>query len=96
MSSDGPAGTVHSTRMGIYKMEANKEYNNRPVYQLDRGGQFLFYSDGGHWMIGPQASGTSGFIHTMKKGLLTPISTGSKYYDNGRKEDPQLKVSAVL
>ena len=97
MSSDGPAGTVKSSKMGIYKKEAGQEYNNRPVYLLDTGGQFLFYSDVGYWTIGPQASGISGGILTMKSGLLTPPSTGWKYSDNdGWKDDPQLKVSGEM
>ena len=96
VSSDGPAGTAQRNRMGVYKKEANKKYNNRPVYQLDRGGQFLFYSDYGYWTIGLQASGIFGGIHTMKKGLLTPPSTGWEYADNGWKDDPQLKVSGEM
>ena len=96
VSCDGSAGTVQSTISGIYKKEDSKEYNNRPVYQLDRGGKFLFYNDNGHWMIGSQASGTSGGISTMKEGLLTPPSTGWKYSDNVWKEDLQLRVSGEM
>ena len=96
VSSDGPAGTVQSSRMGIYKKEVNKEYNNRPVYQLDRGGQFLFSDDVGKWMIGPQAGGSTGGVATVKCGVITPPAAGWKYLDNGWKEDLQLRVSGEI
>ena len=96
MSSDGPAGTIQSSRMGIYKLEAGQEYNNRPVYQLDRGGQFLFYNDVGRWTIGSQASGRGGWVATVKCGVLTHPAAGWIYYDNGWKEDLQLRVSGEI
>ena len=58
VSSDGPAGTAWSTKMGIYKKETSQEYNDRPVYiVLIRGGQFLFFNGDGYWCIGPKPSG---------------------------------------
>ena len=95
VSSDGPEGTVQSTISGIYKKEDSKEHNNRPVYQLDRGGQFLFYTEGGKWMIGPDSSRTTGNVCTVESGLPTPPINGWKCWnrDNGWREDPQLKLS---
>ena len=80
--------------MGVYKKEDSQEYNNRPVYQLDRGGQYLYYDDYGYWIIGPQANGSNGGIATTNQGLLVPPSTGWSYVDhNGTLvEDPHLKV----
>ena len=62
MSSGSPGlWTVspwHSS-MGIYLKEDNLHYNNKPVYQLDRGGEFLYYSDIGYWMIGNSINATT-------------------------------------
>ena len=96
VSSGEPAGTAQGSRMGVYLKGDSQQYNNRPVYQLDRGGEYLFYNDNGKWMIGPSANGTSGWITTVQLGLLTPPAKGWRYFDteNGQwKEDPQLTVS---
>ena len=93
VASDGPAGTVQSGRMGVYLNDTSQQYNNRPVYKLDRGGQFLYYRDSGHWAIGSTV-GEGGYISTLQTGLLTPPATGWRYVDDGQwKEDPQLTVS---
>ena len=94
VASDGPAGTAQGGRMGVYLKEDSRQYNNRPVYQLDRGGQYLYYDDNGYWLIGPTAGGSNGGIHTVQQGLLAPPTTGWKYSDEvGWNEDPQLTVS---
>ena len=95
VSSDGPAGTAQSSKLGVYLKEDSQQYNNRPVYQKDGGGEYLFYNDKGSWMIGPTASGSKGWITTVQQGLLTPPATGWKYYSSasGWEEDPQLTVS---
>ena len=93
VSSDGPAGTAQSSKMGVYQKDDSLQYNNRPIYQLDRGGQYLYYRDAGYWAIG-QTVGEGGYISTLHRGLLTPPATGWRYVDNGQwKEDPQLTVS---
>ena len=80
--------------MGVYLNETSQQHNNRPVYLLDRGGQFLYYDDNGYWVIGPTVGGGAG-ISTLQTGLLTPPATGWRYVDeDGQwKEDPQLTVS---
>ena len=93
VSSDGPAGTAQSSKLGVYLKEDSQQYNNRPVYQKDGGGEYLFYNDKGSWMIGPTASGSNGGIATVQPGLLTPPTTGWVYWDDGWNEDPQLTVS---
>ena len=93
VSSDGPAGTAQSSKLGVYLKEDSQQYNNRPVYQKDGGGEYLFYNDKGSWMIGPTASGSNGGITTVQQGLLTPPTTGWVYWDDGWNEDPQLTVS---
>ena len=91
MSTDGPAGTAVSSLLGLYNY--SHQYNSRPVYQLDKGGQYLFYNDGGYWMIGSEASGFSGSISTELRGLLTPPFTGWQYFDNGKwNKDPRMKA----
>ena len=79
VSSDGPAGTAQSSKLGVFLKEDSQQYNNRPVYQLDRGGQYLYYDDTGNWLIGPTAGGSNGGITTVQQGLLTPPATGWKY-----------------
>ena len=93
VASDGPAGTLVAAAMGVFLKRDRQQYNNRPVYQLDRGGVYLFYEDNGFWMIGPTVGGSNRGIITVRRGLLTPPATGWKYSDNGWKEDPQLTVS---
>ena len=92
VSSDGPAGTYQSSRMGVYLKDESQLYNNRPVYELDRGGNFIYYDNDGHWDIGPRVGGGAG-ISTLQSELLTPPVTGWRYWRRGWKEDPQLTVS---
>ena len=96
VASDGKAGTAQGSRMGVYLKEDSQQYNSRPVYQLDKGGQYLFYNDYGYWMIGSKASGSTGGITTVQQGLLTPPGTGWKYWNKGWNKDPQLTVSSKL
>ena len=93
VSSDGPAGTAQGSRMGVYLKEDSQQYNNRPVYQKDGGGEYLFYNDKGSWMIGPTASGSNGGITTVQQGLLAPPATGWEYFDIDFREDPHLTVT---
>ena len=95
VSSSGPAGTDNSDRMGVYLYDDSQLYNNRPVYQLDRGEEYLYYNDGGYWAIGPTVGGVLFGIATLQQGLLTPPSTGWRYADENDqwKNDPQLTVS---
>ena len=80
--------------MGVYLNDTSQQHNNRPVYLLDRGGMFMYYEDGGHWVIGPTVGGELAGISTLQTGLLTPPATGWRYWDDGQwKEDPQLTVS---
>ena len=74
VSSDGPAGTAQSSNLGVFLKEDSQLCNNRPVYQLDRGGQYLYYDDSGYWLIGPTAGGSNGGIATVLQGLLAPVS----------------------
>ena len=94
VASGGPAGTAQSDLMGVFLKEDSQQYNNRPVYRLDGGGQYLYYIDAGYWVIGTTLGGAVG-IATLQKGLLTPPATGWKYYSSasGWEEDPQLTVS---
>ena len=95
VASDGPAGTAQSSHMGVYLKEDSQQYNNRPVYQLDRGGQYLYYWSSGHWVIGLTPGVVAIYsISTLQTGLLTPPATGWRYWDDGQwKEDTQLTVS---
>ena len=68
VSSDGPAGTAQSSKLGVFLKEDSQQYNNRPVYQMDRGGEYLFYNDKGSWMIWSKASGSTGGIMTVQQG----------------------------
>ena len=93
VASDGPAGTVQGSRMGVYEKEDSQQYNNRPVYQQDGGGDYLYYDDLGYWSIGPTLGGAIG-ISSLQTGLLTPPATGWRYVDTGGwTEDPQLTVT---
>ena len=93
VASGGIAGTNQSSYMGVYLKEESRQFNNRPVYQLDRGGHYLWYYDNGYWVLGTPLGGGVG-IATLQKGLLTPPATGWRYWDYGQwKEDPQLTVS---
>ena len=60
VASDGPAGTAHPSKMGVFLKEDSQQYNNRPVFQKDGGGEYLYYSDGGDWVIGPTLGGAIG------------------------------------
>ena len=96
VSSAGPAGTDQDVKMGVYLNDTSQQHNNRPVYILDRGREFLFYDDNGYWVIGLTATvgGELSSISTLQTGLLTPPVTGWRYWDGGEwKEDPQLTVS---
>ena len=94
VSSSGPAGTDNSDRMGVYLYDDSQLYNNRPVYQLERGGAYLYYNESEYWVIGPTLLGGKIAIATLQKGLLTPPSTGWQYIRDGQwKNDPQLTVS---
>ena len=94
VSSDGLAGTARPSYMGVYLKNDSQPYNNRPIYQLDRGGKYLFYADNGLWLIGSTPSGSSGGIKTVQQGLLTPPAAGWKYWDgNSWNDDTQLTVS---
>ena len=93
VSSNGPAGHGQSSKMGVYLKQDSQQSNSRPVYKLERGGQYLYYDDFGYWKIGPTAGGSSGGISTLQKGLLMPPATGWKYWLLfGWNEDPQLTV----
>ena len=92
VASDGPAGTAWSSKMGVYQKENSQQYNNRPVYQKDGGGQYLYYNDLGSWVIGTILAAGIG-IDTLNKGLLTPPATGWQYLGNDLYEDPQLTVT---
>ena len=95
VASGGPAGNVQSSRMGVYLKNDSQQYNNRPVYELDRGGKFIYFEDNGHWDIGSRVGGGAG-ISTLKSGLLTPPVTGWRYYDHDEQwkdDDPQLTVT---
>ena len=95
VASDGPAATFQWDRMGVFLKEDSRQYNNRPIYQKDGGGEYLHYNDLGYWSIGPTLGGAKG-ISSLQTGLLTPPVTGWRYSDNGWKEDLQLTVSGVL
>ena len=95
ISSNGTAGTAQSSRLGVYLKNNSQQYNNRPVYQLDRGGEYLWYDDDGTWGFGSTLGGDVG-IYAPQKGILTPPATGWRYYDSETDEfieDPQLTVS---
>ena len=93
VASDGPAGTAHPSRMGVYLKEESQQYNNRHVYRQDGGGQYLYYDDLGYWSIGTTLGGAIG-IESLQRGLLTPPATGWKYASpGGWYEDPQLTVT---
>ena len=92
VASGGPAGTKQSSRMGVYLKNDSLQYNNRPFYQLDRGGQYLYYRNSGYWGISSTPGSGAGIL-TLQKGLLTPPVNGWRYYSSGWKEDPQLTVS---
>ena len=81
--------------MGVYLNDTSQQHNNRPVYILDRGGQFMYYNDEGRWVMGSMVGGGGGVgISTLQTGLLTPPATGWRYWDDGQwKEDTQLTVS---
>ena len=84
VSSAGPAGTVHSSRMGVYLKEDNLTSNNRPVYQLDTGGVYLYNYDSRYWLIGAvsgaQCCGRS-YMGNLQGSSLTPPSTGWDYFN---------------
>ena len=92
VASDGPAGNAGWG--GVFLKEDSQQYNNRPVYQRDGGGQYLYYDDLGYWSIGTTLGGAIG-IGTLQRGLLTPPATGWRYYSSssGWTEDPQLTVT---
>ena len=75
----------HSS-MGIYLKEENLHYNNKPVYQLDRGGEFLYYSDSGYWMIGNSINATT----------IIPPSTGWSYFNGTDYLDMQVTLSGEI
>ena len=76
VSSAGPAGTKQSSLMGVYLKEDSQLHNNKPVYQLDRGGLFLHYKASlGYWVIGPTLGGGVGIVF-----VVTPPTTGGLYY----------------
>ena len=92
VASDGPAGTAWSSRMGVYLKNDRQQYNSWPGYQLDRGGEYLYYHDDGYWAIAPTV-GERGYISRLQQGLLAPPATEWRYWKSGWKEDPQLTVS---
>ena len=98
VSSAGPAGTVHSSRMGVYLKEDSLTSNNRPVYQLDTGGVYLYNyqlpSGSKYWIIGP-VSGSNRANMAVETSSATPPATGWRYYDSYWKSDNQLTVAAL-
>ena len=94
VSSAGPAGTVHSSRMGVYLKEDSLTSNNRPVYQLDTGGVYLYNHVGSFWFIGPVSGNPGAGIYMyVVTSSATPPATGWYYED---KQDNQLTVAAAL
>ena len=89
MSSGSPGLWTVSpwfSSMGIYMKEDNLHYNNKPVYQLDRGGEFLYYSDTRYWMIGNSINATT----------IIPPSTGWSYFNGTDYLDMQVTLSCLL
>ena len=71
--------------MGVY-LKTTQLNAAKPVYELDRGGPFLYY-DGSYWVIG-------NIIITELPGLTSPPGTGWIYeYNGGWYLDNQLTVS---
>ena len=99
VSSAGPAGTLHSSRMGVYLKEDSLTSNNRPVYQLDTGGVYLYnYVDnsGSYWVIGPVSGNPGGgYYMYVFTSSATPPTSGWSYYDSGWKSDDQLTVAEL-
>ena len=97
VSSAGPAGTVHSSRMGVYLKEDSLTSNNRPVYQLDTGGVYLYNrNDGRYWLISPVSGSSSGLYMFVYTSSATPPATGWRYHDSGDwKFDNQLTVAEL-
>ena len=86
MSSNGATGLYqpYSGLMGVY-LKTTQLNAAKPVYMLDRGGQFLYY-DGLYWNIG-------NIISTELPGLTSPPGTGWIYeYNGGWYLDNQLTV----
>ena len=81
--------------MGDYTRQPDTEnYNNRPTYKHVDKNYFFFYNDDGYWMIWNEPRGTSGFISTVKPGLLHIPEKGWEYsLDNGWHYDSLLTVS---
>ena len=95
VSSAGPAGTVHSSRMGVYLKEDSLTSNNRPVYQLDTGGVYLYNYVGRHWNIGPvSGSFTPAYMYVFTSSATLP-ATGWYYLDSVWKSDNQLTVAEL-
>ena len=84
VSSAGPAGTVHSSRMGVYLKEDSLTSNNRPVYKLDTGGMYLYNYRGSYWVIGPVSGNPGGgYYMFVVTSSATPPATGTWYYKDG-------------
>ena len=102
MSSDGPAAHVvyeldqdgnPLNLMGVYEM-ISRRINGEPIWEIQRGGWFLYFDTMGHWAIGQQPETNAASMVTVEKFLENPLAA-SWWFWNGTKwlKDPSVRVS---
>ena len=83
--------------MGLYWKEDSLTSNNRPVYQLDTGGVYLYNYGGSYWVIGAVSGNPgAGYYMYVVTSSATPPATGWRYKDgNTYPLDNQLTVAEL-
>jgi len=88
------ATKVQGGRAGVF-IQTNKTRNHRPVWKQEPGGQWLFFSDFGHWIVGGDPVGNLGGLGSSQQGLDLVPAKGWKFFTKAKQwiYDPEISVT---
>ena len=78
VSSNGVAASHQGHCMGTYTKVVN-EVQGKPVWKMEGGNNFLYYSSSTFWMISQNYNSNAGFILSGQHGLDTVPERGWKF-----------------
>ena len=97
LSSPGPAGTLHSDKMGLYE-KTQLQNNNIPVYKLVGGQHLIFVDSDGVWRVGSLFTYQESGLRSGSSSSSSPVSpyppaTGWQYWDQQWTDDQEILLS---